>query len=389
MKKFDVVIHGAGMIGQACALGLSQLGYSVALIDAQSEPSFDPSVSSSVRVSALNLSSELLLDQLGAWSWIKQQRGCQYQGLEALETEGNSVLFQAQDIGMPYLGHILENDVIQMGLYRIIEQSKNIEIYFETTISNIDWQPTNTTITVANGDVLEAGWVVGADGINSKVRHFADIGVTGWDYDQHACVISIRSEKKQPPITWQRFTPTGPQAYLPLYEQQGSLVWYHSPSEVKRLKSLPHAKLQQKIYAEFPKRLEKFTIEQVASFPLSRRHAQSYCAPQCVLVGDAAHSIHPLAGQGVNLGFKDIKALLDGLKKHEGKPFQQRFSNACQDYQTSRYRDNLLMMTAMDTFHVGFQSSMPILKHIRHAGMFCAQRSGPLKKQVLKYALGL
>ena len=389
MKKFDAVVHGAGMIGQACALGLSQLGYNVALIDTQSEPSFDPNSSCSIRVTALNLSSERLLDQLGAWSWIKQQRGCQYKELEACETESNPVRFHAQDIGIPYLGHFLENDIIQTGLYRMIQASQNIHLYFETTITAIDWQPTNTTITLANGDVLEAEWVVGADGINSKVRHLADIGVTGWDYDQHACVISIRSETQQPAMTWQRFTPTGPQAYLPLYERYASLVWYHSPDEVKRLKSLPHAKLQQEIYENFPKRLDKFTIEQVASFPLSRRHAQSYCAPQCVLVGDAAHSIHPLAGQGANLGFQDVKALLDCLKKYKDKPFDKRFHLACREYEKSRYRHNLLMMTVIDGFQVGFQSSFPMLKYMRHAGMFCAQHSGPLKKQVLKYALGL
>ena len=226
--------------------------------------------------------------------------------------------------------------------------------------------------------------MVGADGANSRVRSLAGIGVTAWDYRQHCMLINVETKLAQQDITWQQFTPSGPRSFLPLCGHQGSLVWYDSPKRIKQLCSMTNEQLRQEILTHFPEELGDIQVLQFGSFPLTRRHAQKYFGDACVLVGDSAHTINPLAGQGVNIGFKDVEALLE-VTSGQGLFSQQ----VLRLYERKRRPDNLMMQSGMDIFYKAFSNNLAPLKLARNAVMKIADNSGPLKKQVLKYALGL
>ncbi|MDF5387872.1 FAD-dependent monooxygenase, partial [Vibrio parahaemolyticus] len=244
-----------------------------------------------------------------------------------------------------------------------------------------------------SGEQFEANWVIGADGANSKVRQLAGIGVTAWDYRQYCMLINVKTELPQQDITWQQFTPSGPRSFLPLCSLsnddgqvvgQGSLVWYDSPKRIKQLCAMGKPQLREEILRHFPAELGDIEVLQFGSFPLTRRHAQSYSSKNCVLVGDSAHTINPLAGQGVNLGFKDVDVLLS-VTEHQEKLEDTLLAK----YERARRPDNLLMQTGMDFFYKGFSNDLGPLKFVRNAALKLAENSGPIKAQVLKYALGM
>ena len=239
-------------------------------------------------------------------------------------------------------------------------------------------------IALESGTKLTANWVVGADGANSVVRQQANIGVTAWDYRQHCMLINVETELPQQDITWQQFTPSGPRSFLPLCGNQGSLVWYDSPKRVKQLMNMSHVQLRNEIVSVFPRELGDIKVLQTGSFPLTRRHAQQYHKNGCVLVGDSAHTINPLAGQGVNLGFKDVAALLDITAEQD-----ELTTDLLRKYERCRRGDNLLMQSGMDFFYKTFSNDLMPLKVVRNAVLKVAENSGPIKQQVLKYALGL
>tara|TARA_B100001094_G_scaffold285282_1_gene299333 strand:- start:2106 stop:3278 length:1173 start_codon:yes stop_codon:yes gene_type:complete len=389
MQQFDFVIHGAGMIGSATAVGLAQLGFSVALIEAKPPQPFDALQPFDMRVSALSFASELMLERLGAWSWIRKQRIRTYKHLEAFERPDQVLRFSAPDAGLPYLGHFVENRLVQLGLWHQFEHYDQIKLWSGQSIREMTWQPEQVVIELEDGETLAAKWVIGADGMHSLIRQKASIAVSGKGYDQAALVVSVRTQYPEQQTTWQQFTPEGARAYLPLADDSASLVWYAKPDQVQQLKSLPDAVLRREIMHAFPERLGDISIQNRAFFGLTRQHARQYVAPRTLLIGDAAHSIHPLAGQGVNLGFKDLKVLLDVITQAQNKG-QQVFSEASfKPYHQLRYRDNLLMMSTMDVFYQGFKVNLPWVRKLRQFSLKCAAKSGPIKHHLLKYAVGL
>lgn len=388
LKAFDIVVHGGGIIGCATALGLAQLGFRVGLIESQISSYHPTPEQFDIRVSAINFSAEKVLERLGIWRLIMQGRTRPYSMLEAFEDESNRLSFDAKQIGMPYLGHFVENGFLQHTLWHSCVEHEAIVCFTPATISSLVMHEQYADIKLDSGELLQAALVVGADGRTSRVRQLAHIGVTGWDYKQAALIMNVKTENTSQTTTWQQFSATGPKAYLPLAGQHGSLVWYHDVERVRQLQFMPKAQLKKTVQAHFPGKLADFEIQQVAHFPIQRQHAQSYYHQRVVLVGDAAHSIHPLAGQGLNLGFKDIEKLLDGIMQagiHSQDPFS---SQVLQKYQTQRYYDNAFMMSAMDFFHRGFQTQFALVKPIRRLALMAAQHSGPLKNKVMRYAMG-
>lgn len=388
MKAFDIVVHGGGIVGCATALGLAQLGFKVGLIENQ-RPSYQPTPEQfDIRVSAINFAAEKLLERLGVWRCIMQGRIRQYSALEAFEHESNALCFDAKQVGMPYLGYFVENRLIQHALWTSCAAHEAIVCFSPATMMSLRMHEQYVDIQLDTGESLQAALVVGADGQASKVRQLAHIGVTGWDYAQAALIMNIVTETTCQSTTWQQFSKTGPKAYLPLAGQHGSLVWYHDHERVRQLQSMPKAQLKKLVQTHFPSKLADFDIQQVAYFPIQRQHAQAYFHERVVLVGDAAHSIHPLAGQGLNLGFKDIEKLLDGMMQAVIQSQDPFSGQVLQKYQTQRYYDNAFMMSAMDFFHRGFQNQFPWVKSIRRLALKAAQHSGPLKNQVMRYAMG-
>ena len=396
----DFCINGGGMVGAALALGLAQQQFKVAVIEPYLPAPFNAETGPDLRVSAISEASVTLLKALGAWEHIAAMRVKPYTGLSVWDDPAHRTDFTAQSIDMPQLGFFVENRLLQLGCHHALKQFDNVELITGQTVQDI--QLTNTAkVSLSNGRTIEASWLVGADGANSQVRKAAGIGTTGWQYAQQAMGITIKMENAVEPVTWQQFTSSGPKAFLPMFDNFASLVWYDSPDELKRIKSLKAIQLESEILKTFPDELTKngnsFSVIDKAIFPLTRAHANHYAKGCSILIGDAAHTINPLAGQGVNLGFKDIEAFLsvssdfkpNGNDSHLSiidKAFSQRLNS---NYERPRKRDNLVMMTAMDGFYTLFSNDVAPIKWIRNQLLSVAQRIEPAKQEVLKYAIGL
>ncbi|MGR5119984.1 2-octaprenyl-3-methyl-6-methoxy-1,4-benzoquinol hydroxylase [Vibrio astriarenae] len=383
MNKYDVAIVGGGMVGAALAVGFAKQGRNVALIEGCEPTAYDSLQPMDIRVSAISETSVRLLQQLGAWQHTASMRVCPYRRLETWEHPECRTRFSADDMQLQQLGYIVENRLIQLGLWQEFAQYSNLEVLCPEKLENMTFEHESNQLHLASGNEISASWVVGADGANSQVRTHAGIGVTAWDYRQHCMLINVETEHPQQDITWQQFLPSGPRSFLPLCGNQGSLVWYDSPKRIKQLMAMNATQLEEQVVSHFPEELGGIKVLQKGAFPLTRRHAQSYVSQRCVLVGDAAHTINPLAGQGVNLGFKDAQCLLHVTAD---KPLTL---DIMKQYQLHRYPDNLLMQTGMDVFYKGFSNTLAPLQLARNALLKVAEHSGPIKHQVLKYALGL
>ncbi|MGS0682662.1 FAD-dependent monooxygenase [Shewanella sp. 125m-7] len=388
---YDAIVVGGGMVGAAIAIGLGQLGLKIAIVEAFAPKAYDSEQAIDLRVSAISAASEALLERLGAQAGLADVRKVAYKGLETWEIDDCITRFHCEQIGSSHLGHIVENRLIQLALWQRMEQLDNISLFCPAKIAKLTRQKAADQVSVEldSGELLEARLLVGADGANSMVRQWANIGIRGWDYAQSAMLINIETACSEQDVTWQQFTPNGPRSLLPLPGNNASLVWYDDANKIAQLTQLSNRALAAQIDQYFPARLDRdFSVVDKASFKLTRRHAQTYYADNLVILGDAAHTINPLAGQGVNLGFKDVDALVDTVAKHiedEQGWWQPR---VLAEYQKSRYRDNQLMMSTMDLFYASFSNDILPLKLLRNGALKLANIDSPIKKQVLKYAMG-
>ncbi|MFT5814748.1 MAG: 2-octaprenyl-3-methyl-6-methoxy-1,4-benzoquinol hydroxylase [Psychroserpens sp.] len=388
MNQFDCVVVGGGMVGAASALSLAKLGLNVAIIEKNAPDIFSPDQAFDLRVSAISLASEQLLKQLDAWQQLQLWRLCPYKRLGVWEFEQSYTEFNAQDISQTHLGHIVENRLIQLSLWQQLQQQSNITLLCPDTLIKLDQSLTDVELTLSSG-TINAKVVIGADGANSYVRKLTNIGNTGWDYAQSAMLINVQTEKPQQDITWQQFLPTGPLAMLPMPGNCASLVWYHNKDEIKRLSVLSDSNLAQEIMQNFPKCTGKVSVINKAAFPLTRRHANQYHKGRVLLIGDAAHTINPMAGQGVNLGFKDVKALQHVIAKAIGDGETWHDPQVLSRYQQKRRTDNLLMMTTMDALYLSFSHASPLVKLARNAGLMMVNKVPSLKNKALAYACGI
>jgi len=391
MEYVDILIVGGGMVGSALASALSGKGLSITVLEQAAPQPFDSAQPPDLRVSAISPASASLLDGLGAWQDILAMRAAPYRRMQVWEDqESNGTLFDAAEAGVEALGHIVENRIVQLATTACLQQKSDIRYLCPARINAIVYEPKASRVTLEDGSVLVARLLVAADGARSQVRDAAGIGITSWDYPMHALVASCEMDYGQQDITWQRFTASGPQAFLPLTGSHASLVWYNTPTEVKRLLALSDEALVSAFCAHFPQKLGG--IRQLlarGSFALTRRHAACYVKDGVVLAGDAAHTIHPLAGQGVNLGFQDVAVLAEviGDAVSAGRDFAD--ASVLKRYERRRKPANLAMQTSMDAFCYGFANNIGPLKAARKLGLKLADKAGPLKREVIRYALGL
>lgn len=387
---YDVVIVGGGMVGAAVACGLGGSSLSVAVIESTPPQPFDVGQPHDLRVSALSIASKNILATVGAWEGVVNRRLCPFRRMRVWETAGDTE-FCSDDIGEPVLGYIVENRITQLALLDRLQAFENVVLIAGGGIKKVNYLPgRETELELADGRLLSARVLVAADGGQSRVRHSVGLGVTSWDYKQHALVIYIETGCGQQDITWQRFTPTGPQAFLPLDGHYASIVWYHSPDEVKRLSLLSDEALLQALLAAFPSCLGKVNkVLGRASFPLKRQHAQDYVKAGVALVGDAAHMINPLAGQGVNIGLLDAAALAELLLNAHKNGENIADLAVLKRYESIRKTENLKMMTVMDAFYRVFSNEILPIKFLRNLGLGLAERIGPAKKKVMRTAMGL
>lgn len=385
----DVAVVGGGMVGGALALALAQNGFMVSVLEKAAPPAFDAASQPDVRISAISASSVSLLRSLGVWDAVLAMRAHPWRCLETWEWQSAHVVFDAQELKLPNLGYMVENNVLQLALWQALEAHPQVTLHHGASLHAMRVEGDRHRLGLSDDVEIEARLVVGADGALSQVRQLAGIGIHGWQYPQSCMLITVQCENEPGDSTWQQFSPTGPRAFLPLFDHWASLVWYDTPARIRQLQSLPMPQLQREIATHFPQRLGHVTPVAAGAFPLTRRHAQHYIQPGLALVGDAAHTIHPLAGQGVNLGYRDVDALIDVLANARSYGEDWASERVLKRYQTRRRSDNLLMQSGMDLFYAGFSNDLKPLKIFRNIGLMAAQRAGVLKRQALKYALGL
>jgi 3-demethoxyubiquinol 3-hydroxylase len=408
-QAFDIVVVGAGMVGAALATGLGQNGFRVALVDRAPPSAFDPENAPDIRVSALSAGSERYLQSLGAWDHILRMRATPYKRLAVWDETRYplqnlvprklaEVQFDATELGAQHLGHIVENSVTQQALWQTAEACPQVTLFHGQGVASLAQSGDTATVTLDDGRELLAALVVGADGAQSRIRDLAGIGITRNQYDQQAMVVSVRYQGPVEDITWQGFHPSGPRAFLPLHsagpdhpgESWGSLVWYDSPEELARLKSLDNSTLMNEIQSSFPASLPLLThIDNKASFPIARQHAKHYHAGRVVLAGDSAHTINPLAGQGVNLGFQDAQALQAVLKEAKRAGDDLADPKWLNLYEQQRRPANRRMMLTMDVFYHLFSNRIPPVHLLRNLGLGAARALPFARNRVARYAMGI
>ncbi len=403
-QKLDIVVVGAGMVGTALATGLGQSGFRVALVDQAPAPALDDSPEPDLRVSALSAGSEAYLRRLGAWRDIERQRLTPYRRLAVWDQTPTPLAglghtpprttFSAAELGTSHLGHIVENRVTQYALWQTAAGQDSVTLVPEDGIHSISDSGTDAEVTLNSGQRLHCQLVVGADGANSRVRELAGIGVSRDQYHQQALVASVRYAGPVQDITWQAFHPSGPRAFLPLHgdgpESWASLVWYDSPATLAELKALSEDEFLARVRQAFPADLPPLTrVAGRASFPIARQHASRYVSGRVVLVGDAAHTINPLAGQGVNLGFQDAECLQELLREARRAGQDLAAAKWLTAYEHQRRPANRRMMLAMDAFYYLFSNRLPPLHLARNLGLGLAQRLPFARNQVARYAMGL
>ncbi|MGM0986697.1 MAG: UbiH/UbiF/VisC/COQ6 family ubiquinone biosynthesis hydroxylase [Pseudomonadota bacterium] len=390
-ETLEAIIVGGGMVGAAVAAALGQAGMTVTLIEGGGPPeAIAADAPFDLRVSSLNLASQRLLEQVGAWSFIPEARRCPFRHIEASdESEARHVHFSAADLELPDLGHFVENRVIRHALWQRLAELPSVTTLCHASPVALVSGGQHALVELDDGRLLAARLVVGADGAGSRIRELAGIATRDEDYAQRALIINVRTRLPQQDTSWQRFTRDGPQALLPLPGPHASLVWYDSDAATRAREALDDEALRQAIEAAFPTRLGG--IEAVlgrASFPIRRRHAERYVRPRLALVGDAAHVIHPLAGQGLNLGLQDAAALSDRVVSAFQAGQEPGGRGPLAGYARTRRPQTLAMITAMETFHHVFTGPAP-LRQAGGAGLAVAERLAGAKRQVMRHALGL
>lgn len=392
----DLVIVGAGMVGSALALALADSGLSVVLLDrgpltpgaVESDLPFEP------RVSALSLASQRILQRLGAWEGILARRVSPYQAMHVWDGSGTgAVHFDAASVHAEVLGHIVENRVVQDALLERLAEA-NVLLLPEARLELLRRSGDQWLVQLAGDRQIRAPLVVAADGATSAVRRLAGLETREWDYLHHAIVTSVRCAESHQRTAWQRFTDDGPLAFLPL-DRGGdtrwcSIVWSCTPKQGERLMALDDAAFCQALGEAFEQRLGKVECSDTRlCIPLRQRHAKRYVEPGLALIGDAAHVIHPLAGQGVNLGFLDAAVLAEELRHAKARGESIAEQRVLERYERRRMPHNLAMMAAMEGFQRLFQDDRLPLRWLRNVALKQVDRHFEAKALFVRRALGL
>ena len=402
MKSYDIAIVGAGLVGQAIAAALvdgktSLPSLQIALIDPAEvvAPAMPEKVDEyDLRVSALTAKTQAFLSHLGAWQQLPETVRKGYTSMHVWDAEGTgSVTFNAADLHVPALGHIVENNQTLWALQQVTAQADNIDMVRAAVQSfdNPDEQG-YVPVTLSTGEQLQTRLLVGADGALSNVRQMSGITTREWDYEHRAIVATVRTEHSVADTAWQRFRPEGPLAFLPVHSDDhlASIVWSTVPEEADALLAMDDEAFKQALTSAFEGRLGQVTeVSSRQHFPLRQRHAKRYYEAGVVVAGDAAHTIHPLAGQGVNLGFKDAEVLAEEILRGVSKGLSPGSDAVLGRYQRRRQADNLATMAAMEAFKRLFAADQPLIRLLRNEGMRLFDKALPVKQHVVMQAMGL
>ncbi len=395
---YDAIVIGAGVIGASLALSLAKRnGWTVALIEqneALKNAEFQPVPN--IRATALGLSSKSLLTDLGVWHHLSEQSVCPYENMFVWDENSDGELtFAASDYDVEALGFIVDHFALQEKLQDLIDEQQNIEPYYLSTIEGYEASDTLGAPTWVNvrmmhndaGKTLKARWVFAADGVNSQVRRLAGISTSEHDYQQQGIVAKIRSQHGHQNTAWQRFLSSGPIALLPLESGECSIVWSLPTNQAKALYGLSEVDFSKRLTSVLQARLGEVELTSARHmFPLKSRRTDAYLKASVVLVGDAAHGIHPMAGQGANLGFDDIDCLLNAIEGMSAD--HPKLRRALRHYERQQKLSNGKMDAFMTSLDSIFRTDNTILTSLRRVGLKAVNQHSLIKELLAQQVLG-
>jgi 2-octaprenylphenol hydroxylase len=393
---YDIAIVGGGLAGAcAAALLVRHAGIEpqrIALLAGELPVAGGPDAPPELRVVAISRASERVLRACDAWPRLDQARLCAYERMRVwhLSTAAASeagLCFDAADIGEPNLGFIAENGALLRACIDSFRAAGGTLITAQLSSARIDAE--GAQLQCSDGRGLSSRLVVGADGARSRVRECAGLPVRVHDYRQLAIVATVRTARAHENTAWQRFLPTGPLAFLPLFDGSCSIVWSVDEAVAAQLTDCGDAEFGERLQVAIGGILGAITLtSERASFPLRSMAAQSYIAPRCALIGDAAHVIHPLAGQGANLGLLDAAALCEAVAGATAQREDPGALRVLRGYEQQRRTHNLVMDAAMSLLQTGFGAARGPAAWLLDRGLSAVNRSATLKRAFARQALG-
>jgi 2-octaprenyl-3-methyl-6-methoxy-1,4-benzoquinol hydroxylase/2-octaprenylphenol hydroxylase len=391
-RLFDVVVVGAGMVGAAAAALLARAGFSVAVIEFREPVPVDPAQPVGLRVSAFSPGSMDVLREAGAWRQLERLRHCAYRRMIIEDRDETAVLeFDAPSFGLERLGTIVENDLVQWTLWQSLLATGGVEILCPDQVKTFEQGIDEWVVSLHSGKRLRGRLLVGADGAESPVRHMLGISQEHWEYGQQGVVAVVHSATPNPGVAWQRFMEGGPLAFLPLQDGASSIVWSRPAAEAERLLALDEEAFLAELEAaaaggegHWPDRVTACGPR--AAFPLTMRLSSRYSAQRAVLVGDAAHVVHPLAGQGVNLGLLDAAGLVEVLVEARARQDDLGAEKILLKYGRWRRSEAEIMARGIHNLRGLFMPQE--LGPLRRLGMALVSRSWTAREAFIRRATG-
>lgn len=390
---YDVVIVGGGMVGLSLAGLLLEQNMRVAVIDPKAVESEWPQDSIGQRVSAITRASETLFKQINAWYYIGEHEKAPYQRMFVWDGESSrgKIEFDANLIAEKNLGHIVENRVLRRSLFQAIERERQLDWLCPERCSKVDYQQDYAKLELESGRTVSARLLVAADGAFSWLRKASGVGQEQKPYGHKAIVCAVQTEQPHQHTAWQRFDHHGPLAFLPLADgHYCSIVWSVEEAYADQLLALGHEAFAKRLSQSFEATLGEVSLaSKPVAFPLIERTAETMVEHRLALIGDAAHTIHPLAGQGVNMGFSDAIELAKVIGQSLRKDADIGLKYLLRPFERARKTETRAMQLAMQGFKRLFEQEVPLIQMVRSYGLAMTDKHPLLKQKLIRKAMGL
>ncbi|MER2490346.1 FAD-dependent monooxygenase [Catenovulum sediminis] len=381
-RDFDIIIVGAGMVGASVASALQSLSFNCLLLDKQQPQRMKDRLEPQLRISSISKGSIDWLQSLGIWQKLNINRIRYYNQLSVAEKGGSNCTFDAQSLALQTLGCFVENNYLQTCAQDTFAGQLSFEQITSVQFYRDKWQ-----LYTLDGHCYSSKLLIAADGANSQIRKALGLATYGWQYPQHCLSVNIKLQQDSGHHTWQKFDEAGAYAFLPLFAQYASLILYRPVNVINDFKNKTNKQQKALLAGIYGGDIADFEIVESASFPLKKMTAHTTSKKGAILIGDAAHTIHPLAGQGVNLGFRDAIQLVSQIKNAHSLDDLQH-DTYWHAYNRKRALDVISMSGLMDLIYFAYQSQPPIIKLLRNTGVGMLNITPPLKNFILKNALG-
>lgn len=385
LKSSDVLVIGGGVVGLAAAAGMAARGFKTAVMDAG--PLKISSKDNNTRVYAINGASQALLMRLGVWELLDADMISPYRGMHVWDATNHAeIAFDARDAAKAQLGVILKETPLRTALLKRAE-ALGVQLISNTRVTACVEEATGMCVTDEDSSSWNTKLLMVADGANSSTRELLGVSLTTWPYEHEALVATVQTDKPHQDIAYQVFTPDGPLAFLPLPNpHQCSIVWSQQPARTQALLALEQKDFEAELTQAFENKLGKVKLQSTRfSFPLHMRHVQQYSGAKWLLMGDAAHTIHPLAGLGLNVGLADVTSWLALLDKQDKGAWSARLLAA---YQRERKYEVWSVIALMQGIKTMFGASLAPVSVLRGLGMSVLNRFSSLKRMLVTYASG-